>query len=162
MPVILFRVDDRLVHGQVTVAWGAWLTPDRIVLVNDDVAGTDWKREMYADADSMGVPISIHTKDEFAAASAEGRWDVERALVVVETPSDLLDLVRAGVRVEEANVGGLHHAEGTREVLPYVYVDDADVAALRELARFGVRLEARDVPQAGSVDLADLLDIRSQ
>lgn len=158
MPVVLFRVDDRLIHGQVTVAWGAWLSPDRIVLVNDDVAGTDWKREMYSATDSMGVAVSILSTAEFVRASTEGRWENERVLTVVEGPGDLLEIVRAGVKVEEANIGGMHHAEGKHELLPYVYVDDADVAALREISDRGIRLDARDVPQARSVDLSRLLD----
>jgi mannose/fructose/N-acetylgalactosamine-specific phosphotransferase system component IIB len=160
LPVVLFRVDDRLIHGQVTVAWGAWLSPDRIVLVNDDVAGTEWKREMYSATDSMGVAVSILSIAEFVSASTEGRWKNERVLTVVEGPRDLLELVRAGVNVEEANIGGMHHAEGKRELLPYVYADETDVATLRELSGLGVRLDARDVPQARSVDLSKLLDAR--
>ena len=159
MPVVLFRVDDRLIHGQVTVAWGAWLSPDRIVLVNDDVAGTDWKREMYSATDSMGVAVSILSTAEFVSATLEGRWECERVLVVTEGPGDLLEIVRAGVPVDEANIGGMHHAEGKRELLPYVYVDEADVATLRTLETLGVRLDARDVPQARSVDLSRLLDV---
>ncbi|MFH1502887.1 MAG: PTS sugar transporter subunit IIB [Candidatus Eisenbacteria bacterium] len=157
MPVVLFRVDDRLIHGQVTVAWGAWLTPDRVVLVNDEVAGTDWKRDMYSATDSMGVAVSILSNDEFVAASAEGRWDSERVIVVLETPADLLEIARAGVDVAEANIGGMHHAEGKRELLPYVYVDDADVSALMALAGLGARLDARDVPQARPPDLLELI-----
>lgn len=157
MPVVLFRVDDRLIHGQVTVAWGAWLSPDRIVLVNDDVAVTDWKRDMYSTTDSMGVSISILSVTEFVSASSEGRWEEERVMVVVETPADLLRIVKAGVRVPDANVGGMHHSEGKRELLDYVYVDETDAAALRELIALGTALEARDVPQSRSVDLAEIL-----
>lgn len=153
MAFVLFRIDDRLIHGQVTVAWGMWLAPDRIVLVNDDVARTEWKRDMYSTTDSMGVAISIVSVEEFAAAASEKRWDDERALVVVESPSDLLRIARAGVPVSEANVGGMHFAEGKREILPYVYVDDADVEAMRELRELGTKLEARDVPQTASLDI---------
>lgn len=158
MAFVLFRVDDRLIHGQVTVAWGAWLSPDRIVLVSDDVAHTEWKRDMYSTTDSMGVLISIVSVDEFTAAASGKRWADERVLVVVESPSDLLRLVRAGVSVGEANIGGLHYADGKREILPYVYVDDADVEAMKELTALGTTLEARDVPQTASIDIWKLLD----
>jgi len=153
MPVVLFRIDDRLIHGQVTVAWGAWVSPDRIVLANDDVAASDWKRELYSSTDAMGVPISVMSVHDFARAISGGEWGKERVLAVFESPGDLLRAVEGGAVVPEVNVGGMHHSEGKREVLPYVYVDDADVEALERLARGGTRLEARDVPQARSVDL---------
>jgi mannose/fructose/N-acetylgalactosamine-specific phosphotransferase system component IIB len=108
----------------------------------------------------MGVPITIQTKAEFVSADAAGAWESERVIVVVETPSDLLDLARAGVRMCEANVGGLHHAKGKREVLAYVYVDDGDLSDMRELCRLGIRLEARDVPQSKPVDLAEVLNLK--
>lgn len=129
------------------------MSPDRIVLANDDVAGSDWKRELYSSTDAMGVPISVLSVVDFARAVSGGEWGEERVLAVFESPGDLLRAVQEGAVVPEANVGGMHHSEGKHEVLPYVYVDDADVEALERLARGGTRLEARDVPQGRSVDL---------
>ena len=157
MGFVLFRVDDRLIHGQVTVAWGAWLSPDLIVLANDEVAETEWKREMYSSTDSMGVRIRIVPVDAFTAEASAGQWEDVRTLVVVESPRDLLRLVKAGVRVEEANIGGMHFADGKREVLPFVYVDESDVQAMGELIGLGVKLEARDVPQAAPADVWALI-----
>ena len=154
---MLFRVDDRLIHGQVTVAWGAWLSPDLIVLANDEVAETEWKREMYSSTDSMGARIRIVHVDAFTAEASAGQWEDVRTLVVVESPRDLLRLVKAGVRVGEANIGGMHFADGKREVLPFVYVDESDVQAMGELVALGVKLEARDVPPATPADVWALI-----
>ena len=38
MPVVLARIDDRLIHGQVTVGWSEQLRPDRILLANNAIA----------------------------------------------------------------------------------------------------------------------------
>jgi len=154
----LVRIDDRLIHGQVTLAWGTWLDAERIVLVNDDVADTPWKRELYAATDSLGAAVSVLTIDQFLERLRADAWEGERTIVVVESPRDLAALVRGGLSIDEANVGGMHHAPGKRELLPYVYVDDDDLAAMREIITRGVRLEARDVPEGSPVDVGDLLD----
>jgi len=156
--LVLVRVDDRLIHGQVTVAWGAWLEPDRIVLVNDEVAGTPWRRDLYAGSDTLGAAVSVVGVDEFCAAARDDWWDGERIVVVVESPADLLRLVECGLAVPSANVGGMHFSPGKRELVPYVFVNDRDVADLRAVVRHGVRLEAQDVPQSVPVDLAPLLE----
>jgi len=158
VPFELVRIDDRLIHGQVTVAWGAFLSPDRIVLVNDEVACCDWRCGLYEETDAMGVAVSILSVDDFAARLEAGEWKDEKVLLVVESPADLLRIMRSGLPVAVANVGGMHHAKGKRELLPYVYVDDGDVAALKEILASGTRLEARDVPQAQPQDLAVLLE----
>ena len=52
MPIELYRIDDRLIHGQVVVGWGQPLSLRFIVLVDDEVASSDWEQELYR----MGVP----------------------------------------------------------------------------------------------------------
>jgi len=157
MAFVLVRVDDRLIHGQVTVAWGAALAPEHIVLVNDEVADCDWRCDLYTDTDAMGVRVSIVTLDGFGDGLRDDTWHGERAFLIVESPSDLLALIKGGLDVPDANIGGMHYADGKRELLPYLYVDEEDVAAMREIMAGGTKLEARDVPQAQSQDLAVLL-----
>ena len=157
MAFVLVRVDDRLIHGQVMVAWGASLSPECMVLVNDEVCCCDWRCALYAETDSMGVPVSIVTCEGFAEGLKAAKWDDERAFVIVESPRDLLTIIKSGLDVPEANIGGMHHSEGKRELLPYVFVDDDDVAAMKEIMAGGTSLTARDVPQAQPQDLAVLL-----
>ena len=52
MTLVLYRIDDRLIHGQVVVGWGQPLDIGFIVLVDDAVAASDWEQELYR----MGVP----------------------------------------------------------------------------------------------------------
>ena len=157
MSFVLVRIDDRLIHGQVTVAWGTWLECDRIILVNEEVARTPWKRDLYAGSDSLGTAVTVLSGADFLAGVEGDAWANDRAIVVVESPRDLAALLRGGLSIEEANVGGMHHAPGKREILPYVYVDDGDVEAMLEIIELGVRLTARDVPQTAPVDLGELL-----
>ena len=52
MPIQLFRIDDRLIHGQVVVGWGQPMGLAFVVLVDDEVAASEWEQELYR----MGVP----------------------------------------------------------------------------------------------------------
>jgi mannose/fructose/N-acetylgalactosamine-specific phosphotransferase system component IIB len=42
MTLELYRIDDRLIHGQVVVGWGQPLDIGFIVLVDDLVADAEW------------------------------------------------------------------------------------------------------------------------
>ena len=55
MTLELYRIDDRLIHGQVVVGWGQPLDLKFIVLVDDTVAESDWEQELYR----MGVPPGL-------------------------------------------------------------------------------------------------------
>ena len=47
MPIVLFRVDERLIHGQVVVGWGSKLRPDRFLVVDAALATSEWEQELY-------------------------------------------------------------------------------------------------------------------
>lgn len=159
MSVLLFRVDERLIHGQVVVAWGAQLHPERIIVVDDELAGSDWEQELY----SLGLPPEIAAGFETVAnARAElagWRTGAERIIVLTRNVDTMLRLARDGsMRGADVNIGGIHHAPDRREVLPYVYLSAADTIALRDLGDEGVQVSARDLPAARRTELPRLLE----
>jgi mannose/fructose/N-acetylgalactosamine-specific phosphotransferase system component IIB len=156
--VVLYRVDERLIHGQVVVGWGVRLRPDRIVVVDDDLAGSAWEQELYA----MGVPDGMEA--EFAAVEDAVRrlpdWqsNPERVILLTRDVATMVRAARSGLlRGEEVNIGGIHHAPGRKRVLRYVFLSDEEREALRDLSEQGVRVSARDLPGARRVELHELV-----
>ena len=158
MPIVLHRVDERLIHGQVVVGWGSQLRPDRIIVVDDDLAVSSWEQELYC----LGVPPEIAA--EFISVSAarerlpQLRAAEERIFMLTGDAGTMARLGRDGLlHGAEVNIGGIHHAPGRKQALPYVYLSDAEITALRELADGGADVSARDLPGARRVDLTQLL-----
>lgn len=145
MSWVLHRVDDRLIHGQVLVAWGLRYDPARIWLADDDVAGSAWERQVYEDA-APGIAVKVVTVAEAAAAWAGEAVAHGGAFLLVRDLGTALRLVEAGATVAVWNVGGLHYAPGKDKLNEFVYLDDRDRAAARALLARGVALEAQDVP----------------
>ncbi len=157
MPIVLCRVDDRLVHGQVVVGWGRPLDLQRIVLVDDEVRASDWEQELYR----MAAPPEI--KVEFAsAAEAAPRlagWEAgrERVLILVGAIATAADLLRRSPgTLHKLNLGGIHAGAGRRERLRYLYLSEAELAMLQRLAGEGLEVIAQDVPTSRPVALKEL------
>jgi mannose/fructose/N-acetylgalactosamine-specific phosphotransferase system component IIB len=155
MSWILHRIDDRLIHGQVLVAWGGRLDPDRIWLVDDVVAANEWERQLYLDS-APGIDVRVVSVADAAAAHATEAGAPGSAFLLVRDLATALALVEAGAVVPAFNVGGLHYAPGRTKLNEYVYLDDADRVAARALLARGVALEARDVPASRSQSLVAL------
>lgn len=151
MTLVLARIDQRLIHGQVVMSWLPALAIDRIVVADDEIAADAWEREMVASAAPPDVEVEILGLAD--AAQYLSRGVPGTALLLVRSPDALLALVRAGAPVEEANVGGLHYREGSRRYLDYLYFTPEDIDALRTLSSLGLRLTARDLPGNPAVDL---------
>ena len=162
MSLLLIRVDDRLLHGQVTQGWGSVLNPDRFVVANDAVAGDEWEREMYELSAPEGGVVSVVTIAETGERIREWIEAGEDILLLIENPSDALDLYRSGLTFDELNMGGLHHRNGRKRILPYICLDRDDIEALTALRDHGVAVECADVPNSGRKDLFACLGSREK
>ncbi|HEV7589974.1 MAG TPA: PTS sugar transporter subunit IIB [Longimicrobium sp.] len=157
MPIVLFRVDERLIHGQVVVGWGGPLHADRMVVVDDALAASSWEQELYC----LGVPPEIEARFrsvEEARGELEGwKGDPKRTIVLVRDVATARRVAESGALAgEEVNLGGIHHAEGRTQVLPYLHLRPAERAELHEIAALGATVAARDLPASRRVPLDEL------
>ncbi len=154
--IVLYRIDDRLIHGQVVVGWGQRLGIGFIALVNDEVRASEWEQELYR----MGVPPTIEvifaSVAEAAARLAEWERDRRRGIVLTGDVDAMAALVRATPRRRCINLGGIHAQEGRTERLRYVFLSPDEAAKLKSLAAEGVEVSAQDVPTAKPVPMAEL------
>jgi len=155
MSWLLLRVDDRLIHGQVLVAWAQHLHPERIWVVDDAAAGNAWEKDLMSSA-APGVEVRIVTVAAMAAAWAQEEAAPGGAFLLVRDLETALALVEAGATIARLNLGGLHHAPGKSKVNEYIYLDDADRARARALLARGLALDVQDVPGAVAKPLAAL------
>ncbi len=151
----LVRVDDRLVHGQVVLAWGGRLHPRRIVVADDDAAASEWERELLSSA-APGVEVSVLGLERAAAEFAAEAGAEPPSLLLLRDLRSCLELARRGAALGKVNLGGLHYAPGKQKINDYVYLDSADRAALREMRSLGVSFEVQDVPATRPVALPEL------
>jgi mannose/fructose/N-acetylgalactosamine-specific phosphotransferase system component IIB len=154
--LVLYRIDDRLIHGQVVVGWGQPLDIGFLVLVDDEVATSDWEQELYR----MGVPpemeVYFHTVNDAPASLERYRNDTRAGILLTGDIHSMHRLVAPG-GITAVNVGGIHHRAGRTQRLRYVFLNPDEERALRELAANGVAVTAQDVPGARPVPLDDLL-----
>ena len=157
MSIVLFRVDERLIHGQVVIGWGHALRPDRYAVVDDELASSDWEQELYR----LAVPdqeVVFASVDEARAELDAWKADPRRTIVLTRDIASMRRLGHeGGLRGEHVNLGGLHHAPGKTELLSYLYVTADDRAELERLAEEGADVGARDLPDTVRVPLAALL-----
>jgi len=157
MTVVLYRVDERLIHGQVVLGWGNQLRPGRYVVVDDELAASDWEQELYrlGAGDSEVLFASVA---EARRLLSQWREDAERSILLTRDVGSMLRLARGGtLSGEKVNLGGIHHGPERVEVLSYLHLTASDQEDLATLAEEGVDVSARDLPDAHKVPLSALL-----
>jgi mannose/fructose/N-acetylgalactosamine-specific phosphotransferase system component IIB len=155
--VVLYRIDDRLIHGQVVVGWGQRMGIGFVVLVDDGVKANVWEQELYR----MGVPgamdVVFATVAEAAARVAEWERDPRKGILLTGDVETMARLCAAVPEVRRVNVGGIHARDGRTERLRYLFLSDGEAALLRTLTDRGIEVTAQDLPTAKPVPVAELV-----
>lgn len=156
MTLVLYRIDDRLIHGQVVVGWGQPLDVRFLVLVDDGVANSEWEQDLYR----MGVPpemeLYFHTVEDAPLRLPNYRADPRKGILVTGDIETMHRLVSSG-DIASVNLGGIHYRAGRIQRLRYVFLSPDEALLLRALANHNVAVSAQDVPGARPVPLDDLL-----
>ncbi len=158
MPILLYRVDERLVHGQVVLGWGGDLRPQRYLVVDDDLAASEWEQDLYRLSLPDDVELEFASLASIRASLSDVRSDARRTILLTRDAATMSAVVEAGDFDDvEINLGGIHHRDGRREVASYLFLDDDDRAAVRRMSEAGANVSGRDLPGAPRVDLTQLL-----
>jgi len=157
MPIMLCRVDDRLVHGQVVIGWGRPLAIELVVLVDDTVAASPWEQNLYRMAVSPDIELQFTSVAEASPMLGEWQSGARRVLLLTGDLPTMAALHTAEPSVvHRINLGGLHHRPGRRERLPYLYLTDDELRSLVALEASGAEVQAQDLPTTTPVPLRSL------
>jgi len=157
MPIVLNRVDDRLIHGQVVVGWGQALGITRIILVDDQVAASPWEQDLYRMAVTPEITIEFASVAQSATALGGWRDDPRRTVLLTGDLEAMAALHRADpATVHRINLGGVHHRPGRRERLPFLYLTDEEMRRLGALEAAGAEITAQGLPTTPPVALRAL------
>jgi PTS system mannose-specific IIB component/fructoselysine and glucoselysine-specific PTS system IIB component len=152
VPIVLLRVDERLIHGQVVIGWASQLRPDRYVVVDDDLAQSQWEQDLYR-LGAGGAEVQFVSCTDARPHLDEWRAARERTIVLTRDVATMRRLVEGGaLRGESVVVGGVHPAPGRREAVTYVHLTETEMADLGAIDAAGLDVVARDLPDAHRVD----------
>lgn len=154
---VLARVDTRLLHGQVAINWNKATNPNRIIVVNDEVAVDDMRKSLLSQAAPPGVRTHAIPISKLVEINDDPRFGATKALLLFSNPQDVLEAVKQGVDITEVNLGSMAHSTGKTMINRTLSVDEADVETFKELKELGITFDVRILPGDSRTDLDSLL-----
>ena len=144
--ILLTRIDNRLVHGQVGVTWTRTLGANLIIVADDDVAQNTLQQElMEVTAESSGAGIRFFTIQKTIDVISKAA-ERQKIFIICKTPKEVRALIDGGVPIKEVNVGNMHFDKGKKQISKKVYVDEKDLEDLRAIKAMGIDVYIQDVP----------------
>ncbi|UIM60964.1 mannose/fructose/sorbose PTS transporter subunit IIB [Klebsiella oxytoca] len=155
MNITLARIDDRLIHGQVTTVWSKVANAQRIIICNDDVYNDDVRRTLLRQAAPPGMKVNVVNIEKAVAVYHNPQYQGETVFYLFTNPQDVLTMVQQGVKIATLNIGGMAWRPGKKQLTKAVSLDAADINTFQQLDKLGVKLDLRVVASDPSVDILD-------
>ncbi len=144
--IVLSRIDDRLIHGQVVEGWVNFLKATCIFVADDRVASNPFQRTIMELSVPQGLKAVIGRVEEICDLVRTAALNADRIILLFSNPADVLRAINSGLDCRVLNIGGMHYVPGKRKLMDVLAVDDADLAALKELAAKNIKIAVQTVP----------------
>ena len=156
MSIALYRIDDRLVHGQVMTAWARIFNIAKIIVVDDATA----KNAFLCDVMKMAVPSGcsvqiLSVADAVPVLQVSEKSD-EKTIVLVKAPIALRALIDQGIVIKEINVGNVGAGPGRKAVMRSTQLTKEEYDTLVGMSAQGIHIYFQMLPEAKSMELDKL------
>ncbi|MCT2346829.1 PTS sugar transporter subunit IIB [Niallia taxi] len=155
--IVHLRVDDRLIHGQVATRWATGLKVNRIMVIDDKVATNELEKSVLRMAAPSGVNTSILDVEKAVNNIKNGNYQGQRVLVVIKTPEVAVQLLSAGLNVNQVNIGNLSNRPNTVQIKKSVSLSESERKAVDLLLEKGVEVTAQMVPDDTAANITSYL-----
>ncbi len=157
MKISMIRIDERLIHGQVTMGWARTSSANLILAVNDVVANDQFQKKLMMMAAPVGVTIEIYSVSEVVEKLNANTWPNATILLLLRNPIDMVRLTEMGIKINKINVGGVRTPGATIKLTKEVSATPEEIVAWKKLDESGIRIEVQWLPGAGVTVLNDIV-----
>ncbi|MCF1632699.1 PTS system mannose/fructose/N-acetylgalactosamine-transporter subunit IIB [Tetragenococcus koreensis] len=154
--IVLARVDDRLIHGQVMTAWLQYTGGNHIVIVDDITASDEFTKEIMEMAVPEGIGLDIFSKSE----AVEGISNLDRnkkIIILTKTPGVFLHLIESGITIEKIIIGGMGANNNRKKLYKNIATTEDEKEDIKKLIAKGIDVQIQVVPDEKAVGLEKIL-----
>ncbi|MBV7389356.1 PTS sugar transporter subunit IIB [Enterococcus sp. ALS3] len=155
--IVLTRVDDRLIHGQVMTAWVKKTRANQILIIDEEVAKDDFMSEILKMSAPSGIEIAVKGLEDAVIFLQEQETANKRLIILVKAPITIEALIDRGIVIDKLVVGGMGAKENRRVLYKNISASDEERETFKKLIDRGVPVVIHIIPDQKETDLSKYL-----
>lgn len=156
--IVLARVDDRLIHGEVVSVWTPSLSANRIIVADDGVAADKFNSRVIKLLAPAGVKVNVYTVDEAAQRLMKDPVAGEKIIVLAKTPITFEQMYKQGVALKSVNLGGMGIRDERTPFIKNVACSPEERESIKTMLEDGISVYYQLVPEQQVIDAAGYID----
>ena len=142
--IVLVRIDDRLIHGQVMTSWLNYTSANKIMIIDDEVANDAFMKSVLKTC----VPAAARLKKGFAG---------DKCIILVKYPKTLYRLMSEGIVFDHVNIGGMGVSGDRTKFFRNISASEEEKKMLKELVEAGSKIGVRIIAEDSETDISKML-----
>ncbi len=158
MKIMLTRIDDRLIHGQVTIGWSKEFNISRIIVVNDKVYKDKIRSKLLKQVSPLDITSHVVNIKKFIKVYNNPKYSKDKVILLFTNPNDVLKIIKKGVNINSINIGGMSYKKNKIQITDTISVNKKDVISFYKLNNMKIKLEIRKLPNDKKINLIEILN----
>lgn len=152
MQVVLYRIDERLIHGQVMAVWLGKTGANNVTIVDERAAKDAFMQQVYRLAAPANVTVDVVGPAAFRQKLSEGGG--QKSIILFKGPREAVDALGEGVAPGELIIGNISNKPGRKKVTKFAYMSEEEKAMLEALRTSGWSVNIQLLPTDGKTPLS--------
>ena len=159
MEILCIRIDERLIHAQVTLNWINELKPDRIVIVDDNILADDFQRTALKLSCPKGIKLTMLESQNLVSRLSENFFQGEKIFLLCKGIKAIKRMVKYGYIPDEVIIGNLHYLEDDKiKINDHISISPEQKQNLLELHDKGIKFYYQLLSQDEKEDIIKLIN----
>lgn len=158
--VVLARIDDRLIHGQVMTSWLNFTGANKIIVVDDETAADSFMKMIVTSCAPSNVKTVVYTKAEAVKYfnSNEYTDSEDKIIILAKDPETYLTLSETGI-IAKINLGGMGSRQGRTTLYKNISASPEEKKAFVELLQKGIEISIQIVAEDNKIDIKKIIEV---
>ncbi len=155
--ILLTRIDDRLIHGQVVTAWIKQYPINKILIIDDELSKNKLMERIYKAAAPIGIEVIIKTLEDAKNFLKDDPDPGENVMILVKVPELIEELLGSGIPIEKVILGGMGAKKGRKTFNRNISASDEEIESFKRIMDKGTEMVYQLVPGDKAVNVRNLL-----
>ncbi len=156
MKIVLSRIDERLVHGQVIASWTRKLEIKKILIIDNDMAEDDFMKEVLRMSAPSNVTVDVVDCEKAVNYIIEDT-DNLNTMLLFKSVEGVYDLLQHGYKLEKLDVGNIGSGPGRTAITKRVFMSKDEVNKIKAICNAGTYVYFQMLQSDPEVDAHKLI-----
>jgi len=157
--IVLARIDDRLIHGQIMTAWLKTTVANQIVIADDSTYKNAFTSRLLKAIVPAEIKVVIQDVKGAGEYLSENSIDsTEKIILLTKSPEAMELLINAGIKLPTIVLGNMGYKQGRKSFSRNVSVSPDEMATIQRILESGTEMYYQMIPADERVNVKKILN----